>query len=91
RFAPWDWNISSGVFVKDIDTVYYRTLAGHLVVVLVIGVLISAAMLVIIRNVRGSLGGEPDAAAALAMRIAQGDLTQPVPVRTGDRTSMMAA
>ncbi|WP_306714546.1 methyl-accepting chemotaxis protein [Burkholderia dolosa] len=91
RFAPWDWNISSGVFLKDIDTVYYRTLFGHLAVVLVIGFVISAAMLVIIRNVRGSLGGEPDEAAALALRIAHGDLTQPVPVRAGDRTSMMAA
>ncbi|MET1533423.1 methyl-accepting chemotaxis protein [Burkholderia sola] len=91
RFAPWDWNISSGVFLKDIDTVYYRTLLGHLAVVFVIGFVISAAMLVIIRNVRGSLGGEPDEAAALATRIAQGDLTQPVPVRAGDRTSMMAA
>ena len=91
RFAPWDWNISSGVFLKDIDTVYYRTLLGHLAVVFVIGFVISAAMLVIIRNVRGSLGGEPDEAAALAARIAQGDLTLPVPVRAGDRTSMMAA
>ncbi|RQV18063.1 hypothetical protein DF039_16120 [Burkholderia cenocepacia] len=91
RFAPWDWNISSGVFLKDIDTVYYRTLLGHLAVVFVIGFVISAAMLVIIRNVRGSLGGEPDEVAALATRIAQGDLTQPVPVRAGDRTSMMAA
>ncbi|WP_431018457.1 methyl-accepting chemotaxis protein [Burkholderia cepacia] len=91
RFTPWDWNISSGVFLKDIDTIYYRTLLGHLAVVFVIGFVISAAMLVIIRNVRGSLGGEPDEAAALAARIAQGDLTQPVPVRAGDRTSMMAA
>ncbi|MCW3639670.1 methyl-accepting chemotaxis protein [Burkholderia cenocepacia] len=91
RFAPWDWNISSGVFLKDIDTVYYRTLFGHLAMVFVIGFVISAAMLVIIRNVRGSLGGEPDEAAALATRIAQGDLTQPVPVRAGDRTSMMGA
>ncbi|RQS16954.1 methyl-accepting chemotaxis protein [Burkholderia sp. Bp8998] len=91
RFAPWDWNISSGVLLKDIDTVYYRTLFGHLAVVFVIGFVISAAMLVIIRNVRGSLGGEPDEAAALATRIAQGDLTRPVPVRAGDGTSMMAA
>ncbi len=91
RFVPWDWNISSGVFLKDIDTVYYETLLGHLAVVLVIGLVITAAMIVIIRNVRGSLGGEPDAAAALATRIAQGDLSQPVPVRADDRTSMMAA
>ncbi|MFM0499679.1 methyl-accepting chemotaxis protein [Paraburkholderia caffeinilytica] len=91
RFAPWDWNITSGVFIKDIDTVYYETLLGHLLVVLVIGAIISLAMLLIIRNVRASLGGEPDQAARLAASIAKGDLTQAVDVRPQDKTSMMAA
>jgi methyl-accepting chemotaxis protein len=91
RFAPWDWNITSGVFIKDIDTVYYETLLGHLAVVLVIGAVISLAMLLIIRNVRASLGGEPDQAARLAASIAQGDLTQVVEVGPQDNTSMMAA
>jgi methyl-accepting chemotaxis protein len=91
RFAPWDWNITSGVFIKDIDTVYYQTLLGHLAVVLVIGALISLAMVLIIRNVRASLGGEPEQAARLAAHIAQGDLTQAVAVRPHDKTSMMAA
>jgi methyl-accepting chemotaxis protein len=79
------------VFIKDIDTVYYETLLGHLVVVLVIGAVISLAMVLIIRNVRASLGGEPDQAARLAASIAQGDLTQAVEVRAQDTTSMMAA
>ncbi|MFM0626417.1 methyl-accepting chemotaxis protein [Paraburkholderia xenovorans] len=91
RFAPWDWNITSGVFIKDIDTAYYETLLGHLAVVLVIGAIISLAMVLIIRNVRASLGGEPDQAARLAASIAQGDLTQVVDVRPQDKTSMMAA
>ncbi|WP_336298105.1 methyl-accepting chemotaxis protein [Paraburkholderia bryophila] len=91
RFAPWDWNITSGVFIKDIDTVYYETLALHLAVVLVIGAIITLAMLLIIRNVRASLGGEPDQAARIAASIAQGDLTQVVDVRPQDTTSMMAA
>ncbi|ASL43668.1 Methyl-accepting chemotaxis protein II [Burkholderia sp. AD24] len=90
RFAPWDWNITSGVFIKDIDTVYYETLALHLAVVLVIGAIITLAMLLIIRNVRASLGGEPDQAARIAASIAQGDLTQVVDVRPQDTTSMMA-
>ena len=91
RFAPWDWNIVSGVFIKDIDTVYYETLLGHLLVVLVIGAIISLALVLIIRNVRASLGGEPDQAARLAASIARGDLTQIVAVRPQDKTSMMAA
>ncbi|MEM5341840.1 methyl-accepting chemotaxis protein [Paraburkholderia azotifigens] len=91
RFAPWDWNIVSGVFVRDIDTAYYANLIEHFIVVLVIGAVISFAMVLIIRNVRGSLGGEPQDAAQLAARIATGDLTQIVPVRPNDSTSMMAA
>jgi methyl-accepting chemotaxis protein len=91
RFAPWDWNIVSGVFIKDIDTAYYETLLGHLIVVLVVGAAISLAMLLIIRNVRASLGGEPEHAASLAAQIAGGDLTQIVEVRADDSTSMMAA
>ncbi|CAG4888224.1 methyl-accepting chemotaxis protein [Paraburkholderia gardini] len=91
HFAPWDWNITSGVFIRDIDTTYYRTLLGHLIVVLLIGAAISVAMVLIIRNVRGSLGGEPEHAARLAASIAQGDLTQTVALRPNDSTSMMAA
>ncbi|MPW19414.1 hypothetical protein GCT13_21555 [Paraburkholderia sp. CNPSo 3157] len=91
HFAPWDWNITSGVFVRDIDTAYYANLVEHFIVVLVIGAVISLAMLLIIRNVRASLGGEPQDAARLASRIATGDLTQLVSVRTDDSSSMMAA
>ncbi|TDN68394.1 methyl-accepting chemotaxis protein [Paraburkholderia sp. BL10I2N1] len=91
RFAPWDWNITSGVFIRDIDTTYYDTLLGHLAVVLVIGAVISLAMIVIIRNVRGSLGGEPEHAAQLASSIAKGDLTQVIALRPHDSTSMMSA
>ncbi|MFC0398165.1 methyl-accepting chemotaxis protein [Paraburkholderia rhizosphaerae] len=91
RFAPWDWYITSGVFVRDIDTEYYRTIAEHLVAVAVIGALITLAMIVLMRSIRNGLGGEPQQAAQLAARIATGDLTQIVSVRANDSSSMMAA
>ncbi|TDV27915.1 methyl-accepting chemotaxis sensory transducer with Cache sensor [Paraburkholderia caballeronis] len=91
RFEPWDWNIASGVFVRDIDTTYHDTLLSHLLIVLVIGGAISLAMGLIIRNVRRTLGGEPGEAASVAAGIANGDLTLVVPVRANDSTSMMAA
>jgi methyl-accepting chemotaxis protein len=91
RFAPWDWYITSGVFVRDIDTAYYRNLVEHLVAVLVIGALITLAMIVVMRSIRNGLGGEPQEAAQLAARIATGDLTQFVNVRASDTSSMMAA
>ncbi|GAB2904969.1 methyl-accepting chemotaxis protein [Paraburkholderia jirisanensis] len=91
RFAPWDWYITSGVFVRDIDTAYYQTIVEHLVAVLVIGAVITFAMMFLMRSIRNSLGGEPQDAAQLAARIASGDLTQAVSLRDNDSHSMMAA
>jgi methyl-accepting chemotaxis protein len=45
----------------------------------------------IIRAVTGPLGGEPDAAKAVVARIAQGDLTQDVALKPGDKDSLLAA
>jgi methyl-accepting chemotaxis protein len=91
RFAPWDWYITSGVFIRDIDTAYYQTIVEHLVAVLVIGAIITFAMMFVMRSIRHSLGGEPQQAAQLAARIASGDLTQAVSLRNNDSHSMMAA
>ncbi|MFM7334928.1 MAG: MCP four helix bundle domain-containing protein, partial [Tabrizicola sp.] len=45
----------------------------------------------VIRNLMRTLGGEPEAAAAIVRRVAAGDLSTPVSVRSGDKSSMMAA
>jgi methyl-accepting chemotaxis protein len=49
------------------------------------------AAVMVTRTLIGQLGGEPDEAAAIAARIAGGDLTVHVPVKAGDTGSMMAA
>ncbi len=45
----------------------------------------------IVRNVTRQLGGEPADAAALAQRVAEGDLSVPINLRAGDTVSLMAA
>ena len=45
----------------------------------------------IVRSLSRQLGGEPGDAAALARAVAQGDLSVPVVVKAGDRTSLMAS
>nr|WP_315245551.1 methyl-accepting chemotaxis protein [uncultured Albidiferax sp.] len=44
----------------------------------------------ITRSLVGALGGEPRVAAEVARSVAQGDLTMPIHVQTGDSTSLMA-
>ncbi|HTH62455.1 MAG TPA: methyl-accepting chemotaxis protein [Paraburkholderia sp.] len=91
RFAPWDWYIADGVLVRDIDAAFYRALVRYGILTIVIGAVMSIAMGLIFRNVRRSLGGEPDDAVSVAAGIANGDLTVSVPVRENDSASLMAA
>jgi len=44
----------------------------------------------ITRNVVGQLGGEPRTATAVARAVADGDLSSHIPVRAGDKVSLMA-
>ena len=48
-----------------------------------------ATAALIIARLRRALGGEPDQAARTAARIADGDLTGAIPLRAGDRHSML--
>ncbi|WP_024301647.1 methyl-accepting chemotaxis protein [Pseudogulbenkiania sp. MAI-1] len=45
----------------------------------------------ITRNLLRQLGGEPDYAAAIARKVAEGDLTQQIELRANDTTSLLAA
>ena len=91
RFAPWDWYLISGVYVNDVDEAFKTNLLNYLVMVLVIGSLGSVALVMIIRNVKRSLGGEPAYAASVAEGIADGDLSHDVTLGAGDNGSMLFA
>jgi methyl-accepting chemotaxis protein len=64
---------------------------------IVIGLSIAAVLLaigiglLITRNLRNVLGGEPDYAAGVMRRVAAGDFTVEVEVRPGDSTSLLSA
>ena len=69
---------------------------GRAATIVVVGVIGSLVVIVLIGVLLGRLvlrprGGEPEAAAGAARRIAGGDLTAGVPVRAGDTASLMAA
>ncbi|GKS82922.1 cache domain-containing protein [Acidovorax sp. SUPP1855] len=90
-YAPWDWHVMAGVMVGDIQTAFYKTIGRLLVIVLLVGGAIHGTMLLIIRSVTGSLGGEPTQAAEVAARIADGDLTVAVAASGKNPHSLMQA
>ena len=70
----------------------YATARGLLLLFLGIAVAVGLVSAIsIIRSVTRPLGGEPEAATAVVQRIAAGDLSVEMPLRSGDASSMMAA
>jgi methyl-accepting chemotaxis protein len=74
-YQPWGWYVGSGVFLSDIDAAVRQDLVGYLLILTCIGGVVSTVMFVIIRNIKHSLGGEPDYAAGIVEQIAAGDLS----------------
>lgn len=89
-FGPWDWMLTAGIYVDDVDAAFWREAKSNLfALVLVMAALVVVASL-ISRSVQKQLGGEPFAAAEMARDVAQGKLDQTVALRSGDSDSLMA-
>ena len=85
----WDWAVFTGAYVDDIDAAFYKQLWRVLALTLVVGLIVTAGILLTLRSIRKSLGGEPEYAANIATRIADGDLTGKVDVKPGDKSSLL--
>ncbi|HEX8886081.1 MAG TPA: methyl-accepting chemotaxis protein [Noviherbaspirillum sp.] len=90
-YKPWGWYIMTGLYVDDLNAAFYRKLLESALSLAVIGAALSAVVVLLIRNIERSLGGDPHDAVEAAHRIAGGDLGFEVAVRPGDETSLMAA
>jgi methyl-accepting chemotaxis protein len=91
NFRPWDWTIMTGLYIGDVDAAFHRSLLRSALVLALAGLFLSVCVVAIVRNIERSLGGTPEQAAALARRIAQGDLAAPIDTRPGDTDSLMAS
>ncbi|WP_338329170.1 methyl-accepting chemotaxis protein [Achromobacter denitrificans] len=77
----WNWAVFMGAYVDDIDAAFYSQLWRILALTLAVGLAITACILWTMRSIHRSLGGEPEYAAGIAARIADGDLTATVSVK----------
>ncbi|HEY1610921.1 MAG TPA: methyl-accepting chemotaxis protein [Paraburkholderia sp.] len=87
----WDWHLYTSSSINYIDTAFRSVMLNNLSQVSVIGLLLTIAILWLIRTIRKDLGGEPAYAAQLCQRIASGDLTVPVELHRDDTSSLLHA
>jgi methyl-accepting chemotaxis protein len=75
----------------DTDKLYQAALA-QLLLVSAVGIALAVGVsMVVVRILVKQLGGEPQVAAAMALRIGAGDLTQEIRLQPNDTRSLMAA
>jgi methyl-accepting chemotaxis protein len=92
RLIPqWDWYVASRIYVDDIEEAFQKTLVATIIFAGTAGLLATLVMVLIIRNIQNSLGGEPSYAMEIANRIADGDLSLEVALKPGDQHSMLFA
>jgi methyl-accepting chemotaxis protein len=90
-YQPWDWILSTGVYVDDIDAAFRSSLYQSLGILLVLAGALSAVVVLLNRGILRSLGGEPSYASEIANQIANNDLTAVVKTEPGDRSSLLFA
>ncbi|MEW6347260.1 MAG: methyl-accepting chemotaxis protein [Paraburkholderia sp.] len=88
-YQPWDWILSTGIYVDDIDAAFRATLYQSLGMLVVMASALSAIVLLLNRGILRSLGGEPSYAAEIANQIANNDLTATVRTAPNDRSSLL--
>ncbi|PXW17660.1 methyl-accepting chemotaxis protein [Paraburkholderia caballeronis] len=91
HFAPWDWYIVTGMYMDDVRHEFVDSLLQWLAITAGLGIAASVVMVLVLRSVRFSLGGDLEAAIDTANRIARGDLTDHVRVDDRHPGSLMHA
>ena len=88
-YQPWDWFLSTGLYVDDIDAAFRSTLYQSLGILVILAAALSAVVVLLNRGIFRSLGGEPSYAAGIANQIANNDLTAVVKTAPNDRSSLL--
>ncbi|TCS37954.1 methyl-accepting chemotaxis sensory transducer with Cache sensor [Paucimonas lemoignei] len=88
-YAPWDWTFMTGLYIDDLDKAFYDDLLQAAAILMALGIVLTGVVLLNIRSIEKSIGGDPEYAKQLAERIAQGDLAMTVKLKTNDAGSMV--
>ncbi len=75
HFAAWDWVIGTGLYIDDIDALFYEQLRNAAIVIALILLVVGGVAWSMARAILQQIGGEPALAQATMARVAAGDLT----------------
>jgi methyl-accepting chemotaxis protein len=85
----WHWVIGSGIYLDEVDALFRQNAMKFITWGLLIGGFISVLLILVGRDVIKAIGGDPSAAADVAKKVAEGDLTVHIAMRSGDNSSLL--
>ncbi|MBS1159130.1 MAG: methyl-accepting chemotaxis protein [Proteobacteria bacterium] len=88
HFEPWDWVIGTGLYIDDLDALFYAQVRNAAVVIGLILLSVGAIAWWIARLILAQIGGEPAEALAAMAKVAAGDLT--TSLGSAQRNSLLA-
>jgi len=91
HFQPWDWYVVTGMYMDDVQRAFYASLLRWLAITVALGAIATAIMVLVLRSVRRSLGGDLEVAVEHAQLMARGNLAVRVPVKENDAGSLLHA
>ena len=89
HYAPWNWDLTTGVYMDDIDAAFRESLlksAGMLAVVCAVLWLIVS---IVNKSLRHTIGGDPEYVGEIAQQIAGGDLSATIKTHASDQASIL--
>ena len=90
-YAPWQWGLVTGVYMDDIDDAFRVSLLKSGGVLLVVLAVLAAVVSVVNRNLRHTIGGDPEYVREMTNHIAEGDLTIAINTHASDQDSILFA
>jgi methyl-accepting chemotaxis protein len=90
-FAPWGWILGSGIYVDTVDSVLANRFVAFAISSAVLAIALLLIGVLIARGILKQLGGEPEYAANITRRIAEGDLLVDIAMKHREPTSLLNA
>jgi methyl-accepting chemotaxis protein len=90
KYEPWGWVVGSGIYIDDVDGIFRDEAMHSVLLALAATVMLLLSGWVVRKSIVGEFGGEPHLALRVTSKIADGDLTQEIPLQAGDRGSVLS-
>jgi methyl-accepting chemotaxis protein len=89
HYAPWNWDLTTGVYMDDIDAAFHASLlksAGWLAAVCA---LLWFIVSTVNKSLRHTIGGAPEYVGEITQKIADGDLSIEIKTHASDQASIL--